>query len=828
MKHPLRPTGRYLGATGVPGEGDARAPQLFRPPRRALEVLAALLLLSTFVALPAAAQQAGSPADNAMASPVPSPPPAAAPGDNAASSPEATPPPAGVSEPAPPPAAPTGSIKEIVVTKTPHYTNIEAIVEGKIGNYNSFKLNDPFRIVVDVWGITQGGAAPVIEADTPQVKSVKVSQQDDKLRILVETPEDRPLPFLVNAESDRLILSVGGGEEEKVTSMTRPEAAKAAAGAKAVVGIDLEDFADVASVVVTTTGDVPVRTFEKKGKVTLRFEGASAARNLLRAMDAEPMGIPIRKVLPSKVKKGIDVAILFAPGAAYKVDKRGKVVVVSFPKKPGGAKGSVVAELKEKRGPAPSAAMAGPGASAGPAGEEGIGPGAAPAAEAEAKTPEWGFVTYEGGGGRKFVGQRISLDFKDADLANVFRIIADVSNLNIITTDDVKGKVSLRLINVPWDQALDIVLKSKGLGARQEGNILRIAPLATLRAEEKARLDARKEVEKLQASLEGVVETIPVNYGKASELQGKIKDLLSEGGKVQIDDRTNTIVVRDLRKNVEEIKALIATLDTPIPQVLIEARIVEVDTSFSRELGVQWGGIKQGTANGYGWGVSGYQDASGAFISGLPISNTPSPFETANYAVNLPAAVGQGSGGGISFGIFKGSFRLDVSLTAMEASGKGKVVSSPKVVTIDNREAVIEQGTQIPYSTVSASGTNTQFVDATLSLKVTPHITPEGSVIMKVEAKNDSQGATGATGQPAINKKKATTEVLVRDGETAVIGGILQITRNDNEQAVPWLSKIPVLGYFFRKDTASTSNRELLIFITPKILKQEPAQAKTS
>ncbi len=854
MNSPLRPTGRYFGATSESRGGGAAAPSVrssgvSRTLRRVLPALVAVLFLSAAVLLPAAAQQESAPSDNAAAGSQaagPSDQPSVSPGDIPASSPASS---AAGTEKAPdaalpasgpsadnaassPAAAPTGRIKEIIVTKTPHYTNIEALVEGKIGNYNSFKLNDPFRIVVDVWGITQGGAAPEIAADTPQVKSVKLSQQDNKVRILVETPEDKPLPYLVNTESDRLVVSVGGGSEEKVTSMTRPEAAQAASRAKAVIGIDLEDLAESANVVVTTTGDVSFKKLVKKGRVTLRFDGASAEKNLLRVMDAQPMGIPITKVVPSIVKKGVEVAIFFAPGATYEVNKRDKVVVVSFPKKANGGKGAVVAELKEKRTQAASSPKAGPAVSSPEkAGEEAPAPAsgeaAAPGAQ-EKRMPGWGFITFESGGGRKFIGQRISLDFKDADLSNVFRIIAEVSNLNIITTDDVKGKVSLRLVNVPWDQALDIVLKSKNLGAKQEGNILRIAPLGTLRTEEKARLDAQKEVEKLQASLEGVVETIPVNYSKASDLQGKIKDLLSEGGKIQIDDRTNMIVIRDIRKNVEAVKSLVATLDTATPQVLIEARIVEVDTSFSRELGVQWGGIKQGTVNGYGAGVSGYQNAGGAFISGLPISNTPNPFEDANFAVNLPAAVGQGSGGGISFGIFKNSFRLDLSLTALEASGKGKVVSSPKVVTIDNKEAVIEQGTQIPYSTVSASGTNTQFVDATLSLKVTPHITPEGSVIMKVEAKNDSQGATGATGQPAINKKKATTEVLVRDGETAVIGGILQISRNENLAGVPWLSKIPVLGYLFRKTSTSTSNRELLIFITPKILKQEPAQAKAS
>jgi type IV pilus assembly protein PilQ len=231
--------------------------------------------------------------------------------------------------------------------------------------------------------------------------------------------------------------------------------------------------------------------------------------------------------------------------------------------------------------------------------------------------------------------------------------------------------------------------------------------------------------------------------------------------------------------------------------------------------------------------MTGGQGFTGASNAGDPIiAATTNPFTPTappgNWAVNLPAAIGAGSGGGIAFGILRDNLRLDLSLSALEASGKGKIISSPKIVTTDNKEATIEQGTQIPYSTVSASGTNTQFVDATLSLKVTPHITPDGRVSMRLIAKNDSQGETGATGQPAINKKMATTEVLIRDGETTVIGGILQISRTENQSGLPWLSKIPVLGYFFRKDRNETRNRELLIFITPKILNQEPVQAKAS
>jgi type IV pilus assembly protein PilQ len=515
------------------------------------------------------------------------------------------------------------------------------------------------------------------------------------------------------------------------------------------------------------------------------------------------------------------------------VEKRDGAVVVAFPKGAAEEKTDLVARAAPGNAPIVGKADEEPEAmdsKAGPASQQG--------------SQTWGFITGTSDGGRKYHGQRISMDFKDADLTNVFRIIAEVSNLNIITGDDVKGKVSLRLVNVPWDQALDIVLRSKSLGALQEGNVLRIAPLSSLRKEEQDRFDAQKQVEQsrqealnraaeVKASQEAVFDTIPVNYSKASELLAKIKPLTSKFGKLDSDDRTNVLIIRDLPQNIVEVKALVATLDTATPQVLIEARIVEVDTSFTRELGIQWGGSYRAASGNTRFGMTGAQDASGAALPGGAVTAaTINPFTAAapvpSYAVNLPAAIGSGAGGGISFGILRDNLRLDLSLSALEASGKGKIISSPKIVTTDNKEATIEQGTQIPYSTVSASGTNTQFIDATLSLKVTPHITPDGRVSMKLEAKNDSQGEVGVTGQPAINKKKATTEVLIRDGETTVIGGILQIDRNENRSGLPWLSKIPIFGYLFRKDTNSTRNRELLIFITPKILKQEPIQAKAS
>jgi len=731
------------------------------------------------------------------------------------------------------PAGATGArIKEVAVSKSPYNTTIQASVDGSIENYNSFKLNDPFRIVVDIWGVAQGTAASEIPVGTPQVKAVKISSVDKKLRMVVETPGDRPMPFVVSAEKGVLVLSVGGGAEEKVTSTERLQDEKAPVKGPAVVGIDLEDLPDASNVVISTAGDPTYQVTKKASGVALVFKAAVAEKGLLRRIDAKKFDIPVKAITPSKSKKGVTVAVAFAAGSPYTVEKRDGSVVVSFPKGTADGKADLVARAAP--GNAPPASKA--------AEETGLVDAKAEPAQG---SQTWGFLTGSSDVDRKYHGQRISMDFKDADLTNVFRIIAEVSNLNIITADDVKGKVSLRLVNVPWDQALDIVLRSKALGATQEGNVLRIAPLTSLRKEEQDRFDALKQVEQsrqealsraaeAKATQEAVFDTIPVSYSKASELLAKIKPLASKFGKLDSDDRTNVLIIRDLPKNIAEVRALVATLDTATPQVLIEARIVEVDTTFSRDLGVQWGGSYAGGRGNSRYGLVGAQDSTGAALPGGAVTSAATiPFSATapvpSYAVNLPASVGLGSGGGITFGILKDNLRLDLSLSAAEAAGKGKIISSPKIVTTDNKEALIEQGTQIPYATVSASGTNVQFIDATLSLKVTPHITPDGRVSMKLEAKNDSQGdvAPGST-TPSINKKKATTEVLIRDGETTVIGGILQITRTESQAGLPWLSKIPVLGHLFRRDQNTSQNRELLIFITPKILKQEPIQAKVS
>ena len=441
-------------------------------------------------------------------------------------------------------------------------------------------------------------------------------------------------------------------------------------------------------------------------------------------------------------------------------------------------------------------------------------------------TTEPAVVTAQSVTGRtRYVGKKVSFEFKDIDIHNLLRVIAEVSKKNIVVADDVSGKITIRLRNVPWDQALDIILSSKGLGKEEVGDIIRVAPLKTLEEEARSR-EERKKAMRRQEDL--VVQLIPVNYAAADQMASRVKDVLTERGTVAVDARTNTLVVRDIGSNIGKARGLVEKLDSMTPQVLIESRIVEASTSFSRSIGVQWGGFGQaapasGNATGLNFpntvrvtGGSDIGTASATGVSGAP-----------NFAVNLPAAVGAGAGGalGFTFGSANNALQLNLRLSAAESNGTVKTISAPKVTTLQNQKATISQGVSIPFSQVSAQGVNTTFVEARLQLDVTPHITSDGSVLMAIRATNNQPDPanTGANGQPAIQKKEAETQVLVKDGDTTVIGGIYVRRGSTNEAGVPWLMKIPILGFFFKTNTVSENRQELLIFITPRIVTQAAA-----
>lgn len=423
----------------------------------------------------------------------------------------------------------------------------------------------------------------------------------------------------------------------------------------------------------------------------------------------------------------------------------------------------------------------------------------------------------------RYTGRRISLDLKDAEIQNVLRLLADVSQLNIIAGEEVKGRVTLKLKNVPWDQALDIILQARQLDKVRSGNIIRIAPLDVLEKEAQLRLQRQEANVKLEPL---AVRLVPVSYATASGIQAQATNLLSSRGKLSVDARTNVLIVEDVPASLEKIERLIRTLDTQTPQVLIEARIVQARTSFSRQLGIQWGGslsFSQALGNSTGLGFPNEIAIAGG-AGGIGADGLAGP--TPNFLVNLPAPTGVGSGAGLgfTFGSAGGAALLHLRLSAAESDGKTKTISSPKVVTLDNTEAKIVAGEQIPITVVTANGPSTRFIAANLELSVTPHVTTEGSVMMKVKAtQNELSERTDNFGTPGILTREAETQMLVPDGETAVLGGIYRRTARESRNLIPFLGDIPVLGWLFKNTTRTDDRDELLIFISPRIVNRSQA-----
>jgi len=449
--------------------------------------------------------------------------------------------------------------------------------------------------------------------------------------------------------------------------------------------------------------------------------------------------------------------------------------------------------------------------------------GGAEAAGFSAEAP--GYAAAGAPKARGYTGRPITLDFHEIEIRNLLRLIADVSKKNIVIADDVSGKVTISLRNIPWDQALDLILRAKGLDKEEMGNVIRIARFDDILKERQARAEAEKARIPLAALK---VRILPVNFARAQDIVPRVKDVLTERGTVSTDERTNVLIVKDVQEAIVRAEGLVRNLDSEIPQVLIEARIVEASSNFNRALGVQWGGnAAMNQVNGNPTGlIFPYNATTTGAAGGGPTTGTAT---APNYAVNLPAAIGQGSGGGLgfTFGTIGGAFNLNLRLSALENTGTVKTISAPKIATIDNKEATIGQGISIPFSQTSASGVNTTFIEAKLELKVTPHVTSDGNVLLKIKATNNAPNPqlTGANGQPSISKREAETEVMVKDGDTTVIGGIYTRQTSAQQSGLPWLSKIPVLGYFFRSRTSQDDHTELLIFITPRILNRSAATA---
>jgi type IV pilus secretin PilQ/predicted competence protein len=726
----------------------------------------------------------------------------------------------------------------------------EIAVEGTepILQYTSFQLTEPLRLVVDISDADVKKFQDKISVNKGAILDITPSQVDSIARL--EIALSQPVDTKLYQAGGKLIIEIAKPVEgakaapEAVKPVPQPEppkvelvpAAEEPAPEKSVAEKPEKGTASVVTavkasagkggvkVVISANGTMVPSTFMVEGKkLVVDIPGTTSK--------VRPSVIPVRKGGLDKVRVGqhaapdrkVRVVLDLTKPMEYEAKPEGNTIIIAMNPAAAPAPKAEEKAMQEKAAPAEPEKAPAEEQQVVPAPEAAAVPSQVPVPttkRAEARRPEvvaTGTSSLIGGG--KYAGRRISLDLQDADLVNVLRLFAEVANLNMILAPDVKGKVTVRMVNIPWDQAMDIILRMNGLGYALEDNILRIASVSALTKEaedESKAKEAKKKAEDL------VTRIVSINYAKAREVEPTLKKSLSARGETVVDERTNTIIIKDIPRNVDEVVTLVKLLDKPIAQVMIEARIIEASTNFTRDIGVQWGGTSTHDAahgNSTGWNFPNSVTVTG----GPTLGQTPSG--AGNFFVNLPAAVAQGSGGavGFSFGSLNKALNLDLILSAMESTGEGKVISSPRVSALDNKEAKIEQGQSIPYQTTSATGTQVQFIDALLRLTVTPHVTPDNKIFMKIQATKNAPDTSllGAGGQPSIRKNEATTEILLADGETAVIGGILTIDRGYTMQKVPFFADIPIIGWFFKQKSSRDNKTELIIFITPKVVKQE-------
>ncbi|MBF0505817.1 MAG: type IV pilus secretin PilQ [Nitrospirae bacterium] len=427
---------------------------------------------------------------------------------------------------------------------------------------------------------------------------------------------------------------------------------------------------------------------------------------------------------------------------------------------------------------------------------------------------------------RKTAPPMVSFDVQDADIVTIMRLLSDVSGYNIVVHPDVKGKITMKLLNVPWDQALDIILKTFNLDKVIEGNVIRIATVKTFQEEHKAFV----ETQELFGKSENIeTKVFVVNYANVDKVKDAIDKakILTSRGNISTDPRTRSIIVKDIAVSMEEIRKLITTLDKPTRQVLIEARIVDVSKNYSSELGVQWNGFWTPKGNNPAVNALGSTSAGTTGVNGSRVFTTVPAGTPAAPTTFFPNLVNLGTNsaptGAFTLGLLNASqtLGLDLRISALESNGTGKIISNPKIMTVDNEKAVIKQGQRIPYSTVSQFGTQVQFIDASLDLIVTPQVGPDKSILLNIEAHNNQPNFSQTSqGLPTINTNEATTQVLIRDGETVVIGGVLKTNDQESEDSIPGISRIPILGALFRHTARTLSTSEQLIFITPRVIEQ--------
>jgi len=643
----------------------------------------------------------------------------------------------------------------------------------------SFTIDNPARISLDL--PDTGIALPSRRIDVKRgvLDTVNVAEANGRTRVVLNL--NALVPYQMRIDGETLIVTLGRSLQGISSLLENTELVQSAGVVQAQLNkVDFRRSTDGSgrvSVQLNSTNVTPSLK-QEGGRIVVTFPKTIVADALLRRLDVVDFATPVNTIETMRFAEGVKIVIM-AGGewepVAYQSDTQYTIEVRPVTKS---------ASNQEKK---------------------------------------------------DYKGERLTLNFQDIEARAVLQLLADTSGQNMVISDTVQGNVTLRLQNVPWDQALDIVMQTKGLDMRHEGNVILVAPAAEIAAREKELASAKKDLTAV-APLRS--EFLQVNYAKASDLaeliKGKGNSLMSERGSVTVDARTNTLLLQDTAENLADIRRLVATLDIAIRQVLIEARIVIVNDDFSRELGARFGVNKAfdyRSVNGStGFGViggspyvtadQGVRIGPGGNAGGFNSATIGNPAD--RYMVNLPVS---NAAGKIALTLLDSSYLVDLELSAAQAEGRGEVVSAPKVITANQKEATIEQGKEIPYLQSASSGAATiAFKKAVLSLKATPQITPDDRIILDLTVTKDSVGQLVQTSSgnsvPSIDTRTITTQVLVNDGQTVVLGGILETEKLDNTTKVPLLGDIPVIGHLFKVTAKSDNKDELLVFVTPKILRE--------
>ncbi len=679
-------------------------------------------------------------------------------------------------------------LQDIQVQSLPgQRVELRLILSGTAPEPLAFTIDDPARIALDLPETTLGLSSRRRDVNLGPLDTILTAEANGRTRVVLNL--DTMVPYETRRSGNTIYITLGAKASDSSVTQFAGSAAPSAqrsyasSGGRSIISVDFRRTRDGGGRVMVTLSDpsTPVDIRQEGGRVVAVFKDTDLPAELMRRLDVMDFATPVTTV--DTLRTNLDTRIVITAEGKYEqlaYQSDNEFTIEINPVATDTDQLSLFSETKD------------------------------------------------------YDGQRLTLNFQDIETRAVLQLLAETSNRNIVVSDTVQGNVTLRLRNVPWDQALDIVMTTKGLDMRQNGNVIIVAPAEEIAARETADLEARAAINELEPLYS---EFLQVNYAKASDLAGLISQsegqnsMLSERGSVAIDDRTNTLLVQDTVTRLQDIRRLVRTLDIPIRQVLIESRIVVVSDDFSRDLGVRFGatGYKANSSDGAtvvsGTGV-GTDTMIGSILGNLadPANGTIFPIQLPDlnnrYNVNVPIS---SPAGRFSIAVLETEYLVDLELTALESEGRSEIVSTPRVITANQKEARIEQGVEIPYQESASSGaTTTQFKKAVLSLTVTPQITPDDNIIMDLRVSKDNVGelVASATGGfvPSIDTRAVETQVLVNDGQTVVLGGIYETVRRDTVNKVPFLGDIPGVGFLFRSTQKVSNKAELLIFVTPRIL----------